>query len=118
MTDLLKVSISHLSTAMVWSFEAEEAWARSSDHVNSVLGALPVTETTTEVVDIVSEMPAGPLTTKSLPDWGTETTVPPTVDDARLPSPYSLERIGNSEHPQAAKGARVVAGVVSLEIVT
>ena len=43
----------------------------------------------------------GPLTNELLPESETETTALPTVDDARLLSPHSLEREDTAKHPQA-----------------
>ena len=74
--------------------------------------ALPVTETTAEVVDTASEMPVGPSTTELLLEGGTETTLL-TLDNAGLQSPHSLERVDVAEHPQTAEGARVAGGVSS-----
>ena len=61
-------------------------------------------------MDTTKEM-LGPPTTELIPESGTEITEPPTMDDAKLPSPHSLERVDTAEHPQAAEGARVVGGV-------
>ena len=36
------------------------------------------------------------------------------MDDVRLSSPHSLERVDIGEHPQAAEGARATGGVSSL----
>ena len=40
------------------------------------------------------------------------------MDDARLSSPYSLEKVDTAEHPQAAEGARSVSGIGSLGTAT
>ena len=58
-------------------------------------------------------MSLGPATTELLPKSGTETIAPPTVDDAKLSSPPSLERVDTAEHSQAAEDARVANGVGS-----
>ena len=55
----------------------------------------------------------GPPTTELLPERGSETTSPLTVDDARLSSLHSLKRVDTAEHPQAAEGARAAGGVGS-----
>ena len=81
-------------------------------------GASPVIETTTEVVYTASEIPVGPHITKLLPQSRTETTTSLTVDDARLLSLYSLERVDTAEHPQAVEGVRAVEGIGSRGIAT
>ena len=52
-------------------------------------GALPVIETTAEVVNTAPEMHVMPPTTELLPESGIETTPPQNLDDARLLSPQS-----------------------------
>ena len=46
----------------------------------------------------------GPPTTELLSESGTETTTPPTVNNARLLSQPSLETVDTTEHLQAAEG--------------
>ena len=96
---MLKAITSPLSTVVERSSEAEKAWVGSSDSVDGVQGALSVIETAAQVVDTALEVPAGPFTAELLPKSGIETTMPPTVDDARLPSLYSLEKEDTAEHP-------------------
>ena len=69
-------------------------------------------------MDTAPEMPVGPPTSELLPERGTETTAPPTVDNARLMSSHSLERVDTAEHPQTVEGARVAGGVGSSGIST
>ena len=60
-------------------------------------------------MDTTLEVPAGLLLLSHSPR--VETTVPLSVDDARLPSPHSLERENTAEYPQATEGARVADSV-------
>ena len=110
--------ISPLFTTVERSFEAEEARVGSSNCVDGVCKASFVIETTVEVTDTAPKILVGHPTTKLLPESETETTEPPTVDDARLSSPYSLEKVDIAEHPQAAEGARSVNGIGSLGTAT
>ena len=50
-------------------------------------------------MDTALEMTAGSPTIELLPESGTETTSPPTLGNARLPSLYSLRKVDSVEHP-------------------
>jgi len=77
----------------------------------TVFGDFTRHQTIAEVMDTTPEMHAGPPTTELLPESGTETTTPPTLDDARLSSLHSLEKVDTAEHPQ--EGTRIASGVGS-----
>jgi len=55
----------------------------------------------------------GPPTTELIPESGIAITTPLTVDDVRLLSPPSIERVDTAEHSQAVEGAGVAGGVGS-----